>query len=278
MALPSPSSEAGTAGLHAILTRPQDALLAFDFDGVLSPIVADPDQSRPYPGVVAALERLVDLVGSIGIVTGREVGVVLRLGNLDRLTRNPRFFVHGLYGLQWWDSASQTVAAEATAPGVAAVRAALPALIQRLAVSPGVAIEDKGMSVAVHTRRAADPQGAFTALREPLSALARAHGLALEPGRLVLELRPPGMNKGNVLTDLVGRRGAKAVAYFGDDLGDLAAFDAVEKLRTTGVPGLKVCSGSDEVELLAARADLIVDGPPGVLRFLDTLVDALVDL
>ena len=74
MALQSPTSEAGTAGLNAILSHPHDALLAFDFDGVLSPIVADPAQSRSYPGVVDALLRLSTLVGSLGIVTGREVG------------------------------------------------------------------------------------------------------------------------------------------------------------------------------------------------------------
>jgi trehalose 6-phosphate phosphatase len=56
--------------------------------------------------------------------------------------------------------------------------------------------------------------------------------------------------------------------YAGDDLGDLPAFAAVDKLRSDGVPGLLVCSGSTEVTELAERADLVVDGPAGVVRLL----------
>jgi Trehalose-6-phosphatase len=65
--------------------------------------------------------------------------------------------------------------------------------------------------------------------------------------------------------------GAEAVLYAGDDLGDLPAFAAVEKLRSDGVPGLLVCSGSSEVGELADRADLVVDGPAGVVRLLAAL-------
>jgi len=65
------------------------------------------------------------------------------------------------------------------------------------------------------------------------------------------------------------------VAYFGDDLGDLPAFAAVDDLRADGLAGLKVCSGSAEVQRLADAADLVVDGPPGVLAFLQGLAATL---
>jgi trehalose 6-phosphate phosphatase len=274
MVLRTPTSEAGVAGLDAILDRPRHASLAFDFDGVLAPIVDDPGQSRPYPGVVSALGRLAELVGSVSIITGRPVADVLRLGGLDDLAELEHFSIFGLYGMQRWDRAGRRVVSQSPPPGVAAVRDELPALLER-AAAPGVAIEDKTMSVAVHTRRAAEPQRAFAALLEPLTGLARRHGLALEPGRLVLELRPPGIDKGNALLSIVERHEAGAVAYFGDDLGDLAAFDAVERLRDRGVAGLKVCSGSEEVQRLAERADLVVDGPPGVLEFVEGLNERL---
>jgi trehalose 6-phosphate phosphatase len=63
--------------------------------------------------------------------------------------------------------------------------------------------------------------------------------------------------------------------FTGDDRGDLPAFAEVARLRDDGVPGLLVCSGSDEVGEVAEQADLVVDGPPGVARFLDDLLDAL---
>ncbi|MEV6926357.1 trehalose-phosphatase [Dactylosporangium sp. NPDC051485] len=274
MVLRSPDTAAGAAGLAAILDRPQEASLAFDFDGVLSPIVADPGLSRPYPGVIAALGHLAELVGSISIITGRPVADVLRLGNLGGLAALEHFSIFGLYGMQRWDCGSQSVVSEPAPPGVAAARAELPGLLERAGL-PGVTIEDKTMSVAVHTRRADEPQRAFEALREPLAELAGRHGLALEPGRMVLELRPPGVDKGHALQAIAERHRVRAVAYFGDDLGDLAAFDAVERLREAGVAGLKVCSGSDEVPRLAERADLIVDGPPGVLEFVEGLSERL---
>jgi trehalose 6-phosphate phosphatase len=274
MVLRTPESAAGAAGLAAILDRSQESAVAFDFDGVLSPIVDDPGQSRPYPGVVAALGRLAELIGSVSIITGRPVEAVLHLGDLGELAALEHFSIFGLYGMQRWEWASRSVVSEPVPAGVAAARAELPELLEQLGLR-GVALEDKAMSVAVHTRRADEPQGAFEALRAPLRELAGRHGLALEPGRMVLELRPPGVDKGHALETIVGGHGSRAVAYFGDDLGDLAAFDAVERLRETGVAGLKVCSGSDEVPQLAARADLIVDGPPGVLEFVEGLNERL---
>ena len=59
------------------------------------------------------------------------------------------------------------------------------------------------------------------------------------------------------------------MVFIGDDLGDLAAFDAVDELRADGVPGLLVCSGSTEETALAERADLVVDGPAGVVALLE---------
>uniref|UniRef100_UPI000AC2FA99 trehalose-phosphatase n=2 Tax=Streptomyces TaxID=1883 RepID=UPI000AC2FA99 len=128
-------------------------------------------------------------------------------------------------------------------------------------------------AVAVHTRRATDPQAAFEALRAPLADLAHRHGLIVEPGRLVLELRPPGMDKGVALRDHLTRTDAESVLYAGDDLGDLPAFAAVEKLRTEGTPGLLVCSGSAEVTELSERADLVVDGPAGVVGLLAAIAE-----
>lgn len=97
----------------------------------------------------------------------------------------------------------------------------------------------------------------------------------VEPGRAVLELRPPGMDKGVALTEFLAERDAEAVLYAGDDLGDLAAFAAVEKGRKDGLPGLLVCSGSAEVPELAARADLVLPGPGKVAAFLATLAGAI---
>ncbi len=130
--------------------------------------------------------------------------------------------------------------------------------------------------MAVHTRRAADPQGVLEMLRGPLNALAERTGLTVEPGRLVIELRPPGTDKGTALNTLVTERSPGSITFGGDDLGDLAAFRAVRARRASGLPGLTVCSGSAETaaELLDS-ADLVVDGPDGIVALLDGLADAV---
>ncbi|MGW2234117.1 trehalose-phosphatase [Streptomyces sp. NPDC001759] len=274
--LPVPVTRAGREGLAAILDDPGKAVLAFDFDGTLAPIVPDPEQARAHPDAVPALAALAPKVASVAVVTGRPAEVAVRHGGFAGVPGLEHLVVLGHYGAERWDAVSGEVSAPAPHPGVAAVRAELPDLLERSGAGQGAWIEEKGgFAVAVHTRRAADPQAAFEALREPLTGLATRHGLIVEPGRLVLELRPPGMDKGVALTRYVRETGASAVLYAGDDLGDLPAYAAVDGLRSDGTPGLLVCSGSDEVTELSRRADLVVDGPAGVVRLLSALTARL---
>ncbi|MFB8089114.1 trehalose-phosphatase [Streptomyces sp. col6] len=273
-----PHTPAGRTGLDALLARPAEALVALDFDGTLADIVPDPEQARAHPGAVEALAALAPRVRSVAVVTGRPAAVAVRYGGFAGVEGLDHLVVLGHYGAERWDAVTGTVHAPAPPPGVAAVRAELPGVLEKFDFWRGTWTEDKGRALAVHTRRAADPQAAFDALRGPLGDLAAEHGLIVEPGRLVLELRPPGMDKGVALTEYVREIGAGSVLYAGDDLGDLAAYAAVEKLRTdeeNPVPGLLICSGSAEVPELADRADLALPGPGAVVAYLRALADRL---
>ncbi|TRV77248.1 trehalose-phosphatase [Streptomyces sp. 130] len=274
----TPQTIAGRTGLDAILARPAEALVALDFDGTLADIVPDPEQARAHPGAVRALAALAPKVASVAVITGRPAEVAVRYAGVAGVEGLDHLVVLGHYGAERWDAATGAVRAPAPHPGVAAVRAALPGVLADAGLRDETWTEDKGRALAVHTRRAADPQAAFDALRGPLGALAALHGLMVEPGRLVLELRPPGMDKGVALTEYVREIGARSVLYAGDDLGDLAAYAAVEKLRTdpaVPVPGLLICSGSAEVPELAERADLALPGPGAVVEYLRELADRI---
>lgn len=272
---PAPITPAGRRGLEKLLAQPGRALVALDFDGVLAPIVPDPEQARAHPDAVAALARLAPRLGTIAVVTGRPAAVAVEYGGFAGVPDLDGLVVLGAYGAERWDAATGEVQAPPPHPGVAAVREELPAELARVPGTEGVHTEDKGGAVAVHTRRTAEPTTVLARLREPMAALAERHGLVVEPGRMVLELRPPGMDKGRALTALALRTEATSVVYAGDDLGDLAAFSAVDALRGQGVGGLLVCSGSDEVRELADRADLVVDGPEGVVALLEALAASL---
>jgi trehalose 6-phosphate phosphatase len=268
--LPAPATEAGRAGLQALLERPEDALVGLDFDGTLSPIVADPDQARAHPAVPPVLRRLAERLGRLAVITGRPAQVAVDRGGLSGIER---LVVLGHYGLERWEDGRLT--APADDPGVAGARARVPVLLAELGAPEGVHVEDKGRAVAVHVRRTSDPAAAFELVRGPLARLAVELGLVVEPGRMVLELRPAGGDKGDALRSLVAERRPSVVLFVGDDLGDLAAFEAVEAFRAQGIPGLLVCSGSAEVTVVAERADLIVDGPEGVAALLGDLADAI---
>jgi trehalose 6-phosphate phosphatase len=269
-ALPAPRTEAGKDGLAALLRTPSRALIALDFDGTLSPIVEDPAAARAYPGAVDALRRLARLAGTVAVITGRAAPDAVELGGLDQV---PGLLVLGHYGRQRWESGVLT--SPPPPPGVAEARQQLPGVLAAAGAPGGVWTEDKGDALAVHTRRAAEPQQVLERLRGPLADLAEQTGLAVEPGRMVIELRPPGSDKGQALKTLARARSAAAVMYCGDDLGDEPAFRAVAELRDEGLPGLAVCSGSTEVTSVAALADLVVDGPDGVVALLDALAAAM---
>lgn len=171
--------------------------------------------------------------------------------------------VFGLYGLEGSGG-------RVHGPGVKAIREE----VERIAsLIPGAWVEDKGVSLAVHYRQAEAPEGAPGLLGPPLQELAAARGLAVLPGKMVLELAPlktPG--KGSVITQQVRARGLRAALYAGDDAADLAAFASLDRLREDGILAVKVAVSSDETppELLAAT-DMVVDGPAGLLPLLRAL-------
>jgi trehalose 6-phosphate phosphatase len=268
--LPQPSTDAGRAGLAALLADPGRALVGLDFDGTLAPVVPDPDAARGHPDVPGVLARLAAAGVRVAVVTGRPAATAVEYAGIADV---PGLVVLGHYGLERWEAGTLTAPEDLSA--VAQARRRLPDVLAAAGAPDGTYVEDKGAAVAGHPRRTADPPAASALRRGPLTALAGEVGLVVEPGRFVLELRPAGGDKGDALRTLVGERTPSVVVFVGDDLGDLAAFDAVDRLRAAGTPGLLVCSGSTEVPALADRADVIVDGPDGVVALLRALADAL---
>ncbi len=261
---------AGTAtaeAARALAERAQDVALCLDFDGTLSPVVDDPQAARPLQGIVELLEPLAGRYGAVAIISGRPadyLGEHLGAAGVRYL---------GLYGLQELHEGRIQVdpRLEAARPTVAAAAAALrdaPAVRDS-----GAWLEDKVYSVAVHTRRVPDRDRWADPVDRAARQVAEQNGLELIPGKLVWELRPPVRgDKGDAVRRVVAESGARAVVVIGDDLGDLPAFAAVAELTAGGHDGLRVAVRSEEVPpQLLATADLVVEGPAGVLDFLRRL-------
>lgn len=257
---------AGREGWAALVAAPERALVALDYDGVLAPIVAEPSEAVPAPGALAVLRELAGRVGTLAVVTGRPAAVVVELGGLAAV---PGLVVEGQYGAEHWADGTLTSPDEPAA--MTGARTLLPAALT--GADPGVWVEDKRLALVVHTRRAAAPDAELARLAPAVRAVAERTGLELHPGKMVLELRPPGFDKGGVLRRLVAAARPAAVLFAGDDLGDVPAFEVVASLRAEGTPGLAVASASAETAPeVTAAADLAVDGPDGVVALLRELV------
>lgn len=239
-------------------------LVALDFDGTLAPIVARPENARALSGSAGILTAIAEKVARVAIVTGRPAADAVRLGGLADV---PGLVVCGHYGLERWSAGRLETPAEAD--GVEEARARVTTLASS---RPGMAVEDKGHSVAVHTRRAERPADMLAEVRPYVDVIARETGLQVTPGRFVLELRPAGAHKGAAIRELAAGASAAAIVYAGDDVGDIPAVDAVRDLQSRGVTGMVICSDSGEVAPeFRAAADLVVPGPEGVLRTLRAL-------
>lgn len=270
----------GAAGEHkyaAIAAAAAETLVGLDFDGTLSPIVEDPASARIHPEAASVMIALASRVKALAIVTGRPAGQVVELGGLaeiaDALAElGKELYVFGQYGNERWSGADRVVAGPPPPEGLAAFEAALPGVLSAHGAQDAY-IEEKGLAVGVHTRRFPDSDGLSARLLPPLTELAGEHGLVIEPGKQVIEVRAPGMHKGHAIDTLISEVAPGAILFGGDDLGDIEAFEAVRAWgKTTGSPTLLVYShaGSDRGPL-ADLADLEVPGPDGVLGLLREL-------
>jgi trehalose 6-phosphate phosphatase len=184
-----------------------DALLAFDFDGTLAPIVADPALAAMRPSTRHLLAQAAQLY-PCAVISGRPEEDVLRL--LGGVTV---WYVIGNRALQPPDEVARLSAQ------VAGWRARLDSALTGL---PGVSIEDKGVSLAVHYRKAAGDPQVVAAIRQAAAGLSQARLIA---GKDVINLMPvDGPNKGVALARVKAQLGCAAALYVGDDRTDEDVF------------------------------------------------------
>jgi trehalose 6-phosphate phosphatase len=238
---------------------PATAGIFSDFDGTLSPIVEDPELAEPVAGVPRLLAELARRYAVVAVVSGRPVAfLAVRLPASVLLA--------GLYGLEVQRHGERQIDPEAER-----WRAVVSAAVTRLrAVTPsGVLVEPKGLSVTCHYRTNPSLEPQVMALAQEVAA---ATGLIVHRGRKSVELLPPiRADKGTVIRKLAAP--LRSVCYLGDDLGDLAAFRALDQLAARGISTARIAVRSDEApaELLQA-ADVIIDVPEGAAGLLRTLL------
>ncbi len=238
-------------------------LVALDFDGTLSPIVARPEDAALLPAAAAALRRLAARSDTVvAIVSGRGLDDVRERVGLAGI------YYAGNHGFEIEGPAVDRVH-PAAAEARPALEAAAAALARSLADEPGTEVEDKGWTLSIHYRRA-QREGAEARVRAAVSGAAARTGLRVTEGKKVFEVRPDvDWDKGaatRFLLDTVAPDGALPAIFVGDDRTDEDAFVVVRDL------GGGIVVAHEPPPETAASSWLA--GPPEVAELIRELADA----
>lgn len=204
-----------------------NASLLIDFDGTLVELADRPDAVRIDAGLGTLLARLrARLEGRIAIVSGRSIAQI------------DEFLPSALGGIAVVGSHG----AEIRRAGDDIVRPERPATLleaesefsDRFGTNPGVVIEVKSLGVAIHYRLAPEVE----AEADPLAAgFAERHGLAVQRGKMMCEVRVAGHDKGSAVMALMQAPpfAGHAPIFVGDDLTDESAFVACAHAGGAGI-------------------------------------------
>jgi trehalose 6-phosphate phosphatase len=193
-----------------------------DVDGTLIDLAETPDGARSPDGLTELLRSLhARSGGAVAVVSGRS------LADLDRLLVGAPVAAAGLHGIERRDPKGRVTGVALTTAPIARVAAEMEVHAAR---HPGLLLERKGPALALHYRRR--PALAGYAGRLANAALRQlGPSYRLQRGKRVLELRPHGADKGDVVRDFLAFtpfRGTRPV-FVGDDLTDEAGFAEVER-------------------------------------------------
>ncbi|MQA62565.1 MAG: trehalose-phosphatase [Actinophytocola sp.] len=226
------------------IARTPRLLVACDYDGTLSPIVENPDTARPLPESVGALRSLAGLhETTTSVISGRA------LRDLATLSRLPaEVHLVGSHGSEFDIGFVHELDAAAHE-----LHRKLEVELDRLVGGiPGVSLEIKPASIAVHVRRASE-EDAAQVLRSVHEGPCQWHGVTVTDGKAVVELAVVSTDKGRALDIVRHQAGATAALFLGDDVTDEKAF-----ARLSGPDlGIKVGEGESIAQYRVPDTDTV---------------------
>ena len=233
-----------------------DSALFLDVDGTLLDIAPTPQAVSVSPQLIEILEQLqTRLHGAVALVSGRSITTI------DALFAPLKLPASGLHGLECRlpSGAVRTVGGDPAA--LTTAREAAAAFVR---TTPGVVLEDKGLALAIHYRQAPQQERAVKELAQRLVAQF-ARRLQIQEGKMVVELRPHGADKGTAIDKFITEPPftGRVPVFVGDDATDEHGFEVVNRLR-----GISVHVGA--VARTAARYSLPTVND--VHRWLETAV------
>lgn len=210
------------ATLPPLVEDLRDRAFLLDIDGTLLDLAPSPRQVWVPTGLRRTLARLADLTGgAVALVSGRS------LNEIDLIFSPLQLAAIGVHGAEMRTSGDAEVQSR-TPPLSRALKRRLATVAE---LGPGVLVEDKGYSLALHYRLA--PEKGAEVLEAVRKICADSGGEAVEilPGKLVVDVKPAATNKGNAVCDLMGCPpfSGRRPIFIGDDTTDLTVFRVIPK-------------------------------------------------
>lgn len=196
--------------------------LFLDVDGTLLDIAAEPDAVVVTPQLLDVLARLRGaLDGAVALVSGRTIA------KLDALFAPLRLPAAGNHGIERRNAEGHVIRPSASDAAMERVRAGFAAFA---AGHPGLIVEDKQLSVALHFRNNPACEAEVLTLAERIVAALGA-GFRVQRGKMMVEIRPSGGDKGSVIDAFMAEPpfAGRIPVFIGDDVTDEDGFAAVNR-------------------------------------------------
>lgn len=249
--------------------------LVTDMDGTISHIAETPEAAVVTPRNRQLLGTMVLMLPLVAAVSGRSAR------DLQARVAVPGVVYIGNHGLERWENGGRTIN-----ENVRQYRRSLAAALDELRpkMTVGMWIEDKYATASIHYRLTPNPEKAVQHLDPIIQDVVSRHGLKVNAGRRLFEIRPPiEANKGTALEELVDEYKLDAVIYIGDDLTDVDAMQKAHELRagdrckaiTVGVVPPSTDEDTEIEETVRGASDIIVKDVNDVEAYLGWLLNKL---
>jgi trehalose 6-phosphate phosphatase len=222
------ASPAETASLELVAEklarRLADSAILLDIDGTLLDLARTPREVWVPPGLAATLQALhVQTEGALALVSGRS------LNDIDLIFAPARFPAIGGHGAEMRIAIDNEAVATHAPPMDSELKRRLAAIAR---LSPGILLEDKGYSLALHYRLAPHAEKAIYEAVSLIRADLPNAPIEVLPGKYVCEIKQSGFDKASGVRELMNHepfRGRRPI-FIGDDVTDESVFAIIPDL------------------------------------------------
>jgi trehalose 6-phosphate phosphatase len=261
---PQPGKASPKSMTRELAQRLGECAILLDIDGTLLDLAPTPREVWVPPGLAETLRRLYDKTsGALALVSGRS------LNDIDLIFAPDQFPAVGGHGAEMRISTDSEAVATHAPPMDKELKRRLAAIAK---LSPGILLEDKGYSLALHYRLAPHAEKAIYAAVSLIRADLPNASIEVLPGKCVCEIKQSGFDKATGVRELMSHepfRGRRPI-FIGDDVTDESVFAIVPDLGglafSVGRRAQGVTGHFDEPRDVRAWLASLIDGEAGARR------------